>query len=146
MTSLPLPLLLLLAAIAPSALPVQGGFGQVTIRERVIVRVPRMERSEAVGFTAAPIRWVEKKKLKCVPLRSIIGASVMDTDHLDFIVDTVGRVRAKFENSCGALDFYKGFYMRGTADDQVCAGRDSIRSRSGEECRIRSLRMLVARR
>jgi hypothetical protein len=53
-------------------------------------------------------------------------------------------MRAKLERSCPALDYYFGFYIMPAADGQICADRDSIRSRVGGECGIDRFRTLKA--
>ena len=50
------------------------------------------------------------------------------------------------ERRCPALDYYNGFYMSATPDGLICADRDSIRARTGGECRIDSFRTLRAAR
>jgi len=56
------------------------------------------------------------------------------------------RVRATFDRDCPGLDFYSGFYLKPSADGQICADRDMIRTRSGDSCEISGFRRLVAKR
>jgi hypothetical protein len=103
----------------------QGGrHAQVTVRQRLIIRVPpdapRVSSSSPL-FT----RWREGNGPRCIPMRSVAGATLLG------------------ENSV-ALDFYRGFYVNGTADGMICADRDSIRSRMGGECEIDRFRSLRA--
>ena len=144
--------LLLVADDAPTRLlrPIDGSsWAQVTVRERVVIRVPRMTvRTLAAGPRPAlpPITWVEKKNEKCVRANALAGAAVTRPDSVDLVLVGGKRVRARFERKCPALDFYSGFYMRGTRDGMICADRDVIRSRSGGECRIDALKTLVPAR
>lgn len=130
--------------------PIDGSsWAQVTVRERVVIRVPRMSvRAMAAGPRPAlpPITWVEKKSEKCVRADSLAGAAVTRPDSVDLVLVGGKRLRARFERKCPALDFYSGFYMRGTRDGMICADRDVIRARSGGECRIDQFRTLVPAR
>lgn len=130
--------------------PIDGSsWAQVTVRERVVIRVPRMSvRAMAVGPRPAlpPITWVEKKAEQCVRADALAGAAVTRADSVDLVLVGGKRVRARFERRCPALDFYSGFYMKGTRDGMICADRDVIRSRSGGECRIDAFKSLVPAR
>ena len=138
--------LLLMAMGSPSAVgtgaPMQ--FAQVIIREQIIVRVPARMRQVS---PAAPslIEWKESKGPKCVPAKSILGASLLGQNSVDLILRDKSRIRAKLEGSCPALDYYYGFYIRPDPDGQICADRDSIRSRLGGQCEIERFRTLKAK-
>lgn len=144
-----------LLAVADTSLmrvvePIDGQqWSQVTVRERVVIRVPRMTvRSLPVGPRPAlpPIKWVEKRTAKCVRANSLAGAIVTHRDSVDLVLAGGKRVRARLESKCPALDFYSGFYMKSTRDGMICADRDSVRARSGGECRIDAFRALVPSR
>ncbi len=120
--------------------PVQ--FAQVVIREQIIVRVPARRR----GPPSAPgpsVEWKEGKGPKCVPAKAIVGANLRSRNSVDLILRNSGRIRAELENSCPALDYYYGFYISPNADGQICADRDSIRSRMGGDCEIERFRTLI---
>lgn len=124
---------------------------QVTIQQRMIVRIPRLpvERTAMPAMSVTPlppIRWVEKKTDKCVSVQNLAAASIATTDSVDLLLNGGKRLRARFGNDCRALDFYSGFYVKLNDDGKMCADRDSIRSRSGGECRIESFRALVPSR
>jgi hypothetical protein len=140
------PAVLLLAALsgAPeTASPADPFlFAQVMIREQILIRVP--PRLREVAPPASQIEWKEKKGPKCVPVRSIAGAALISENSVDLIFRDNSRIRAKLERSCPALDYYRGFYIRPTEDGQICADRDSIRSRVGGECEIEKFRQLRA--
>ena len=131
---------LLLAAAGTSvpspAPPPVIRYSQLTIQERVIIRVP-----------ARPVppqtRWKEKKGPPCVPIAGLAGAAFIEEGSIDLILRGGQRLRAEFASSCPALDYYSGFYMRPTEDGQICANRDVIRTRSGGECEIKRFRKLV---
>lgn len=147
----PIPVLLLLTLAAPMAgaqqrVSVPSGEivrGEVRI-QRIIVRVPRMDVTPASSARALPaINWVEKRTDRCVPVANLAAVSITRPDSVDLMLAGGKRLRARLEQDCPALDFYSGFYLKPTADGMVCASRDSIRSRSGGQCRISSFRMLV---
>jgi hypothetical protein len=125
-------------AEASAADPIQ--FAQVMIREQILVRVP------ARPVPPQPIiEWKEEKGPKCVPMNSIAGAGLVGQSSVDLILKDRSRVRAKLEKSCPALDYYYGFYIRPSGDGQICADRDSVRSRMGGECEIEKFRSLSAK-
>lgn len=126
-----------------------GTVTTVTVQQRMIIRVPRLPvgRTALTGAgTAAvlpPIRWVETKSDKCIPVISLAAAAVTGSDSVDLLLNGGKRLRARFGSECPALDFYSGFYVKMPKDGKVCSGRDSFRARSGGECRIKSFRALV---
>lgn len=117
-------------------------FAQMTIREQIIVRVP-MRMRKAAPPPSSQIEWVESRGPKCVPAKSIAGASLLGKDSVDLILRDNGRIRAKLESSCPALDYYYGFYISPHADGKICADRDAIRSRMGGQCEIEQFRTLT---
>ena len=141
-----LPLTLLaIAAPALGAWPEPIGYpielAQLTIRQRVVVRVPRMEPPRAPVLKK--IEWKEKKGPECVPVADLGGAIVTARDRIDLVMRGGKRVRAEFDDDCRGLDFYRGFYLKPAADGMVCAGRDVVRARSGAKCPVKRFRKLV---
>ena len=134
-------LLLLAAGAAQPAQPARPvGYGQMVVREQVIIRFRPSE--------PARIEWKEGKGPKCIPARAILAATRVGKDSVDLILRSRQRVRAKLESSCPALDYYYGFYIRPDPDNMVCEDRDVIRSRMGGACQIdrfRSLEPVVRR-
>ncbi len=124
--------------------PIQ--FAQVMIREQILIRVPARIRNAPGGVAAKPIEWKESRGPKCVPMRLIAGATLLSQNSFDLVLRDRSRVRAKLEKRCPALDYYYGFYIRQTTDGQICADRDSIRSRMGGECEIDRFRSLSAKK
>lgn len=123
-------------------------YGTMSFRQRIIVRVPRLPDPPRAPrqAPAPPIEWKEKKAEKCVPITSIVGASVTRVESVDLITAAGRRLRARFDDDCPAIDFYAGFYLRRTPDGMVCAKRDAIRSRSGDFCRIEAFKELRPKR
>lgn len=132
---------LALAVPAVAAVAGQVELAQLTIRERVIIRVPRM----AAPAPPRPIRWVEKKGPKCIPAAALAGALVTDRTKLDLVLRGGQRVRAEMDDDCRGLDIARGFYLKPSADGMVCADRDVVRSRYGAKCPIDRFRSLEPR-
>lgn len=110
---------------------------QLTIREQIIIRVPRR--------TPPPrIVWHERRGDRCVAIAALAGAAVNAPDSVDFILRGGRMVRAKLDALCPALDYYSGFYVVPTKDGRMCADRDAIHDRSGNECGIARFRRLLA--
>lgn len=143
--SLLLPLILLVAPALPEA-DESGGEGvaiaQLSLRQRFIIRIPRLRELEP-QVEAAARTWVEKRGPKCVAMEELNGAMVTRRDSVDLMVDDGTRLRAKLSDECPALDFYSGFYIKPNPDGRVCAQRDSIRARSGGYCPISGFKRLV---
>jgi hypothetical protein len=130
--------------------------GTVTFQEQIIiVRTPAAGRpatapnaaaSEVASANAARIRWEEHRGPRCVAWAQIAGAGLLSQDSVDLVFRDATRIRARLERRCPALDYYSGFYMNATPDGLICADRDSIRARTGGECRIDRFRSLRAAR
>ena len=71
------------------------------------------------------------------------GAIVTARDRIDLVMHGGKRVRAEFDDDCPGLDFYRGFYLKPAPDGMVCAGRDTVRARSGAKCPVERFRKLV---
>lgn len=116
--------------------------GGVILRSRTIVRIT----PPAVIREDPDIRWKESKTGKCQPLAGFVAAVATESDHMDLMVRDGTRLRARFPRGCRGEDFYAGFYVRPSPDGMLCAGRDSVRARSGMTCRIDKFRRLTAER
>jgi hypothetical protein len=125
----------------PGAQPSQ--FGQLIVRERIMIRVPMRSR-EALPVDPPTTRWKEKHGPKCVAAKAIAGAALLSQNSVDLVLRDSRRIRAKLERRCPALDYYYGFYITPNPDGQICADRDVIRSRMGGECQIDRFRLLKA--
>ena len=139
-------LLPLLSLVAPASAADPVRIAQVTVRERIVIRVPRVV--VPVGRTTLPpkaMTWREKKGPKCIPAQGMAGAMITAPKQVDLVLMGGKRVRAKLDGDCKPLDFYGGFYLRPSGDGMICADRDSIRMRSGASCGIDSFKSLVAK-
>jgi hypothetical protein len=130
--------------------------GTITFHQQIIiVRTPAAARpanaadaasSASVMANASRIRWEEHRGPRCIAWAQIAGSGLLSQDSVDLVFRDATRVRARLERHCPALDYYNGFYLAATPDGLICADRDSIRARTGGECRIDSFRSLRAAR
>jgi hypothetical protein len=135
-----IPLLLALLAGVPAA-----GSVSVSVTQTLVIRTggPRPPHPPT-----PPQTYREKKGPACIDAAAIAGAAVTAPDAVDFILKGGQRMRARLEEECPALDYYRGFYVSPNPDGRICAGRDAIRTRSGGECtidRFRKLQPVAAR-
>ncbi len=133
----------LLLLIAPVGEPVQ--LAQLTIEQRVIVRVPMAKKGKAPApvLPRPRVAWKEKKGPRCVALRSIRSASIAVENGIDLMLADNHRYRARLERGCNSMGFYSGFYVEPDDDGSLCSGRDELQARSGLSCAIDSFRRLV---
>jgi hypothetical protein len=142
-------LMLLLAAPAAAPEPhVWSGAVAMLQQQHVTIHVPRMTVTSTTIILRQPrlppVK--EKKTSDCVKLEKIAGFTVNTTDSVDLVLNDGSLLRAKLGNECPALGFYSGFYVKPAEDKKLCAGRDSLRSRSGRSCEIQAFRTLVVAR
>ena len=117
--------------------PGETNVSRLVVQDEVILRIPVEPHSIAPQFD-----WQEKKGPKCIPAAAIRRISLSGDEQVDFILSGGGRVRAKFDEDCPALDFYDGVYLQ-TNDDRLCVRRDAVQSRIGGSCTIERFRQLV---
>jgi hypothetical protein len=132
--------------------------GTITFHQQIIiVRTPAGARpanaaaaagaaTQSAPGNASRIRWEEHGGPRCIAWAQIAGSGLLGQDSVDLVFRDNTRVRARLERHCPALDYYNGFYMAATPDGLICADRDSIRARTGGECRIDRFRTLRAAR
>lgn len=151
--------LTLLALAGPTAAVSRDGrdldgteYAQLSIHERIIIRVPRMSITPARPIGRPPIMapvpstWKERKGPKCVAVGEIGGAMLGPPGSIDMLMVDGTRLRARLDGDCKPLDYYPGFYIRPAADGMICRDRDAIRMRSGASCDIDDFRTLKSRR
>jgi hypothetical protein len=129
------------ATIAPTEGQSGVVFAQIIIRQTKIIRVPSVP---SLVPSAPRLSFKEKDAPKCIRWTNLAATVVSSPTTIDVIVRGGMRYRLKLEKSCQAIDFYQGFYVKPTADGQLCKDRDSIRSRAGGECGIDKFKILVA--
>jgi hypothetical protein len=118
--------------------PNPANVSRLVVQDEVILRVPVQPHPIAPQFD-----WKEKKGPKCIPAGAIRRISLSGDEQVDFILSGGGRVRAQFDESCPALDFYGGAYLQYGRDQQICAHRDAVMSRIGGSCTIERFRLLI---
>lgn len=143
---------LLLCAFAlplgsPDVADAQRSTARAPVSSVVVVREQRVLRIPLRPTTALPVprpltEWKEGRAPRCLARSSIAAATVNGLKDVDFILRDRRRIRARLQNSCPALDYYQGFYLKPTSDGNVCQDRDSIHARSGGECQIDRFRTL----
>jgi hypothetical protein len=139
-------LLLLLFGSAQDTPVAKAQQGTLTVRHRqIIIRVPSGATAMAPAG-ASLIKWRESRGPDCIAASRLIGATLLRQNSVDLILRDNSRVRARLQNSCPALDYYRGFYIEATEDGRICADRDSIRDRAGGDCEIDQFRALSADR
>lgn len=131
---------LMIAAGAPG-----DRVAQLTIRERIVIRIPRLPPATRRS-PASVTEWDEKKAPKCVPADRLASATISPKGDVDLIVTDGRRLRAKLDDDCPSLNFYGGFYLKRTRDGMICARRDALRTRSGGRCEISRFRTLVEKK
>jgi len=122
-----------------------GAQGTITLHQQIIIRVAPGAVPAGAGVSPL-VRWEEHRGPRCIAARQILGAAHLSQNSVDLVFRDNSRVRARLGGRCPALDFYSGFYVPMSADGQICADRDSIRSRTGGECQIERFRTLTAER
>ena len=138
----------------PAAKPPGFTMTQLTIRQRIVIRVPRVApgpvRASRSSLLPPPmmdtLKLQEKKGPKCVPIQQLAGSGVARKDSVDLMMVDGTLLRARLGNDCPTLDFYAGLYLRQTADGMLCGDRDVIRARSGRACPITSFKKLKAKK
>lgn len=121
---------------------------QFRIDQGIVIRIPSTKRASNLQVmpSSSAIRWSETKAPKCHSLSSFAMTVGAHDDSLDIQLRDGTFIRAKFDDDCSADDFYSGFYVERPVDGQLCAGRDTLHSRSGSRCKIESFRSLRASR
>jgi hypothetical protein len=113
---------------------------QLTIRQRIVIRVPAAPYT--APLPAQRLRWKEKGGPKCIPMNGLAAAAIFKADAVDLMMRGGKRLRALLDDECPALDFYAGFYIMPSEDGRICAGRDIIHSRAGGKCGIAKFKTL----
>lgn len=139
-------------------LPAGVQLAQMTIEQRVIIRVPMVHRAVPPPPAPSPraelddrrrvggVDWVERDGPKCIKIGRVVGAAVTSDNGVDLMLRDKNRIRARFGRGCRADDLYSGFYIQPHDDGALCAGRDRILARSGADCEIVKLKRLVPER
>lgn len=137
------------AASPEAAAPLSGLFDQwfqVSIEQRVIIRIPRQSAPPAnMGSRskATPMRYKEEKIGKCLLVDKLIATRIGNEHGLDLITRDGAMIRAYLGDGCLASEFYAGAYTERPMDGKLCVDRDLLRARTGAKCEIDKFRLLV---
>jgi hypothetical protein len=115
---------------------------RVTIMRERVIRIP-LQPMRSLPMPRPLVRWKEGRGPKCIARDQIVVAAVTGPGNVDFILRDRSRHRAQLQNSCPALDYYQGFYLKPTNDGKICQDRDAVHARSGGECEIDRFRRLT---
>jgi hypothetical protein len=122
---------------------------QVRIEQRVVIRIApatsavRQNLNADLPQRAAPPRFEERGKEKCLGLGSIAGVQTGSGNRLVLYLRDRKMISVGLEKACRASDFYAGFYVEKNKDGQLCVSRDKLQSRTGARCEIETMRQLV---
>ncbi|MBB6123540.1 hypothetical protein [Sphingobium subterraneum] len=138
----------------PHVLEGETLLAQITIEQRIIIRVPMARPSgNGPGPNVRPdrqfrapqpaIEWNEEKGPQCVGIRMVRAASVTTSRGVDLMLRDGTRLRAHLSRECRSADLWSGFYIQPNADGNLCADRDEVLARGGQSCEIERFRKLV---
>ncbi len=136
---------LLTVSIAPVPVAASSSatLAQLTIQQRVVVRVPL---APMPATPQIPTRWVEKKGPKCVGLSDVAGFAVRGPQTVDLLLRNGQRMRTRLEKQCTNIDLGYGFYIKPNADRLICRGRDVLHARTGGQCEVAGFSALLRER
>ena len=120
---------------------------QVRIRQEITIRVsprrPNTREMVAEWRTVVPSNMEQRKIGSCIPARSIVAVQTVGARDLVLYLNDNRMIRAQLRKSCNARDFYLGFQIQPNKDGELCVGRDTLRTRNGDACKIGAIRQLV---
>lgn len=123
-------------------------WGQVRIRQRVIIRVSpsppdARERMLALSPRQSQASIREVPHADCVEVGDIVGVQPTQDNRLLLFMNNRQVLAAALDRSCTARAFYSGFYVEENDDGRLCIARDQLQSRAGETCSVEQLTRLV---
>lgn len=131
----------------------EGGYYQIRVQKRVIIRLPRQRRSPAStkqmgNLSSRNIDYKERKIGKCLIVNRFVSSRPGGgpKENLELVTRDGQLIRAYLGKGCLAREFYAGAYMERHKDGKLCAERDMIHARTGAKCEIDKFRLLVAKR
>ncbi|QLC21095.1 hypothetical protein HFP51_02170 [Parasphingopyxis sp. CP4] len=135
---------LMLMVTSPVTLPLHISM-QATIEQRIIIRIPTRPTQRPRRRAPSGIVWRERPTDDCQPVSEISRARFTRPGVVDLLMQDRSLVRARLSSECVALGYYSAFYLVPGDDGQICASRDAIVSRAGNECAISGFHRLEPR-
>jgi hypothetical protein len=115
---------------------------QARVQQRVIIRFP--SNGGSGDYSAGkPIKYKEEKIGKCVLVSRLVGSRPEGKDRLEFVTRDRQLIRAYLGDGCLAREFYAGAYVEKSSDGKLCVDRDILHARTGAQCEIDKIRLLV---
>jgi hypothetical protein len=119
---------------------------QVRSEQRVIIRLPsRPAPGAAKNGRSGTVEYKEKKIGKCILMDRLIASRPGPKETLELATRDGNLIRAYLGDGCLAREFYAGAYVERSADGKLCVDRDLLHARTGAQCEIDKLRVLVPR-
>lgn len=144
MTILATALIMLGVSAAPAtSVPMQ--FALQTIERRIIIRIPTRRTLRPRRRAPSGIVWREREADDCQPASSISRARFTRPGIVDMLTHDRQLIRARLDSECVTLGYYSAFYLIPGEDGRICASRDAIVSRAGNECAISGFHILEPR-
>lgn len=137
-------LLLLTASAGPATAPMQ--MAMQTVERRIIIRIPTRPTLRPRRRAPSGIVWRERPTDDCQPVSGIARARFTRPGVVDLLMQDRSLIRARLDSECVALGYYSAFYLVPGEDGRICAARDTIVSRAGNECAISGFHILEPRR
>ncbi len=124
---------------------------QVRIEQHFSIRItpgaPVMppEMLDEIEQGPSPERPAPRRMDQCVLIAGIGAVHGAQGNRLLLFMRDQHIVVAALEKACRAEDFYSGFYVARNGDGLLCTNRDRLQSRSGANCRLKTLNELSPR-
>ncbi len=139
------PALLMLSASSGPVPAVSLQFAMQTVEQRIIIRIPTRRTLRPRRRAPSGIVWRERETNSCQPVSAIARARFTRPGVVDLLTHDRRLIRARLDSECVTLGYYSAFYMVPGEDGQICASRDNIVSRAGNECAISGFHILEPR-
>jgi len=120
-------------------------FAIQTVERRIIVRIPTRRTLHPRHRAPSGIVWRERETDDCQTDSTIARARFTRPGVVDLLTHDRRLIRVRLDSECVNLGYYSALYMVPGEDGQICASRDNIVSRAGNECAISRFHILEPR-
>lgn len=128
-----------LALVATGAASAPVAAQSFQVERQVMIRVTRTYTVPNPPADHQILPQGKGKTRKCVPAAGILRAIPADSQHVALTMRTGSTVVVKLTDACPTIAYYRSFYVRPDEDGLVCADRDPLIDRTGNECAIDKL-------